>query len=162
MPLPQTLAVSIKQDITDKWAVLADVTWTDWSSFDALVINFTLPTQPSIVQPENWEDTLRYSLGFSYQPISPLTLRIGGAWDESPVPNAFRTPRIPDADRWWLAIGASYEVTNSLSFDFAYAHLFVSDATIFDTEVSTGHTLVGTYTGADVNIISGQAVWRFE
>jgi long-chain fatty acid transport protein len=159
--LPQTFAVSIQQAITEKWAVLADVTWTDWSSFSSLVINFTVPTQPATIQPENWEDTLRYSLGFSYKPMTPLTLRIGGAWDESPVPDAFRTPRIPDADRWWIAFGASYEVTNSLSFDFAYSHLFVSDTTINDTEISTGHTLVGTYTNADVNIISGQAVWRF-
>ncbi len=161
LTLPQTLAVSIKQDLGEKWAVLGDVTWTDWSSFESLTVNFTVPTQPPTILPQNWEDAVRVSLGFSYRPVKPLTLRIGGAFDESPVPNAFRTARIPDADRWWAAFGASYEMTDSLSFDVAYAHLFVNDATINSTEGSTGHTLVGTYTNADVNIVSGQAVWRF-
>ena len=54
-------------------------------------------------------------------------IRAGIARDESPVPNVvLRTPRVPDSDRTWLTLGASYAYSKSYSVDIGYAHLFVS------------------------------------
>jgi len=112
-----------------------------------------------VVQPENWKDTFRVGLGVKYDVSPALAIRVGVAYDPSPVRDQFRTARIPDSDRTWIVIGASYRPSPSLSLDIGYAHLFVKDASI-DQVGSTGDRLRGDYS-SQVNIIGVQAAYRF-
>ena len=57
-----------------------------------------------------------------------LSLRGGVAYDETPVSDAYRTPRIPDGARTWIAVGGQYRAVRQSAIDFGYAHLFVEDA----------------------------------
>lgn len=158
--LPETVSISAYQQLTAQWSVLLDITWTNWSRFDELVVNFE-GGQPPLVQPQNWDDSFRYALGVQYTPSLHWTFRTGVAYDETPVPNAEdRNPRIPDEDRFWIAVGASYQFSDRLSFDVGYAHLFFKDPDINNTDVSTGHILTGEY-DADANIFSAQLSYRF-
>lgn len=171
--IPATLSFSGYHEINDRWAIMGDVTWTDWSQFEELRIEFSNdsanPNPRDSVQPEEWDDSYRFSLGVSYKYSDQLTLRAGAAYDETPVPSTeLRTPRIPDNSRRWLAVGASYRPSDAFSFDFAYTHIFISDTAINDTEVTTGglagvpvgNTLEGEYE-ASVDIIAAQVQWNF-
>jgi long-chain fatty acid transport protein len=58
-------------------------------------------------------------------------LRAGFAYDETPIRSAeFRTPRIPDNDRYFLSAGLKWSVTNFMDLDVAYAHLFVDQPNV--------------------------------
>ncbi|MEE9398128.1 MAG: outer membrane protein transport protein, partial [Methylococcales bacterium] len=70
-----------------------------------------------------------------------------------------RTPRIPDNNRYWLSIGASYSPFEHLNIDFAYSHIFMHNSEINNTD-SLGHTLKGTFS-TDADIVSAQARWVF-
>ncbi len=163
--LPASAALSAYHRINPQWALLADVMWTEWSSFDKLDIQFegTLASRPSVTT-ENWEDNWRYSVGATFNPTEALTLRSGIAYDETAISSATdRTPRVPDAARFWVALGAGYQV-NSFSFDVAYAHLFVDDAKVHKTtadpeNVGRGN-LVGSYENS-VDIASIEVTYRF-
>ena len=140
---------------------MADVSWTQWSSFDKLVINFggSLNTSPSVTT-ENWRDTWRFSTGVTYNPTAQLAVRTGFAFDQTPVPDAeHRTPRIPDNDRYWVSVGAGYAFSDTVGADIGYAHLFVPDASINKSaatpEDAGRGTLVGTYKDS-VDIVSAQ------
>jgi long-chain fatty acid transport protein len=50
--------------------------------------------------------------------------------DESPANIDFVSPRIPDGDRHWLAVGASQAFGESLSADLGLAYAFFSDLKI--------------------------------
>ena len=91
-----------------------------------------------------------------------MTYRAGMAYDETPVPNAERrTPRIPDQDRLWLALGLSYAPVENLRLDLGYAHLVIRDATIENTlESQAPHVLRGNYE-VEVDIVSAQLNWGF-
>jgi long-chain fatty acid transport protein len=80
------------------------------------------------------------------------------AYDETPVSDAFRTARIPDASRTWLAFGAQYRLSASTMLDVGYAHLFFEDARINKTE--NGITLSGAYDNS-VDILSAQLTLDF-
>ena len=54
-------------------------------------------------------------------------LRAGVAFDESPVNNVDRGPRLPDSDRTWLAVGGRYKYSSALNFDVGAAYIFVKD-----------------------------------
>lgn len=160
LTLPDTASLSLFHKLDTRWDLLADVTWTGWSDFDALrIVNASGgPVSTTI---ENWDDTYRYSLGANYHLNDRITLRGGVAYDQTPVPNAYRTARIPDGDRTWIAFGGQYRVSDRSTLDFGYAHLFIRDVRINKTEgTAPPITLTGTYEGA-VDILSAQFTHNF-
>jgi long-chain fatty acid transport protein len=166
--LPDSILLSAYHDLNSQWAVMADVMWTRWSTIDALVARLGNGTTNTI--PLKWEDTTRVALGASYRQSDRLVLRGGIAYDQTPVPDAqYRPAALPDEDRKWLSLGAGYQATKQLSFDVAYAHLFVKNTSINSTDaysslaapVTEGfHRLTGSY-DASVDILSAQANWKF-
>ena len=162
--LPDSASLSLFHALTPKWDLLADVTWTGWRDFKELRIVRNSGVTLGLT-PENWSDSYRYSLGMNYHLDDKLTLRGGVAYDETPVSDMYRTARIPDEDRTWLAFGAQYRLSDKSVLDFGYAHLFMKDARINKTEFTnlppvTPVTLSGTYESA-VDILSAQLTLNF-
>ncbi len=160
--LPSTFAVSMTHQLNNKLTLLADVTFTNWSSFDELRIEGGDAFDPVDLVEEKWNDIYRYSLGMKYAYNHQWTFRTGVALDETPIDDKYRTSRIPGDDRTWLSFGASYSPNNQLTIDVGYSHLWVEDAKI-DEEYAllTGSgTLRGEF-DADVDILSAQATWKF-
>lgn len=165
--VPGTFSFGVFHEVTERWAVMAGATWTHWSTFDEIRVEFD-DGGADAVQPENYDNAMRWAIGTQYKLDEHWTLRAGFEYDESPVDNSDRTPRIPDQDRYWLAFGVGYNYSESFQFDFAYTHIFVPDYSIDDTEVTTGalagvpvgSTLEGDYEAA-ADIFSLQVTWRF-
>lgn len=157
LTMPDSASLSLFHKFDTRWDLLADVTWTGWSDFDALrIVNANGgPVSTTI---ENWDNTYRYSLGANYHLNDRVTLRGGVAYDQTPMSDAYRTARIPDGDRTWIAFGGQYRVSDRSTLDFGYAHLFIRDTPINKTE--SGVTLSGTYEGA-VDILSAQFTHNF-
>lgn len=157
LTLPDSASLSLFHKLNPQWDLLADVTWTGWSDFKELRILRNNGSTLSVTD-ENWDNVYRYSLGANYHLNDRVTLRAGVAYDQAPVSDAYRTARIPDGDRTWLAFGAQYRVSDRSTLDFGYTHLFIRDTPINKTE--NGVTLSGTYEGA-VDILSAQITYNF-
>lgn len=156
--LPDSFSISAFHQFNSQWMITADFTWTNWSLFNELVVNPDNPYQDNDVTVENWQD-YRYSVGVTYLPIKDLAIRAGTAYDTSAVESKeYRTPRIPDGDRIWVALGVAYKLSKMFSFDIGYAHLFVNDPEIdkdsVDEDMLRGG-LKGSYE-AHVDIVSVQ------
>lgn len=161
LELPDSLSFSVYGNVSPKLALMADVTKTSWSSFQDLTIQFENPSPPDSVIPELWEDVNKYSVGASYRFTDQLTGRVGLAYDESPVPSdEYRSPRIPDEDRKWLAMGLSYAATPKLDLHLAYVNVMVDDSMIDNPTHSTGQHLYGTIE-ASVQLVSLGLTKRF-
>ncbi len=163
--LPASLSLSLAHN-ANKLTFLADITWTSWSNFEELRINFDNLNQPDGVTTEDWDDTMRYSAGIDYQYSDSLVLRSGIAFDETPIPSAERrTPRLPGNDRTWLSFGLSYKLDKSKSIDIGYSHLFIADGKINnELESNTSDNVKATLSGeyeASVDIVSAQFNWSF-
>lgn len=152
--LPDSASLSLFHRLSPTWDLLADVTWTGWSDFDDLPIQGTV----NKTTVENWENILRYSLGATWHMNDKLSLRGGVAYDEAPVSDADRTPRIPDGARTWVAVGGQYRMSKQSAIDFGYAHLFVNDPGL--QSFDNGTTLNGEYDSA-VDIVSAQLTLNF-
>lgn len=138
--LPETLVLSAYHELNPCWAVMADASWTAWSRLQTLGLRFdALPNDalPLIVATDtdtvlNFKDTFKVALGLNYTYNNHWQFRVGTAFDQSPVRGVeSRTARLPDSDRIWLALGASYTWTQ-LRVDLGYAHLFLKDALLND------------------------------
>jgi long-chain fatty acid transport protein len=152
--LPESVNLSAYADLDPVWSVMSDINWVRWSRFEELRVR-RANGAADIVTPEQWRDTWRVSVAANYRYNDAWKLRGGLAYDQTPVKDEFRTARIPDNDRTWLAVGAQYKPSKQSTWDFGYAHLIVKDSTINKADPPIGGTLTGKYSN-DVNIFSVQ------
>ena len=161
--LPETVSFSGYHAFNERWAILADVTWTKWDRLNELRIKFGDGSDDNVVTLD-WENTFRYSVGGIFKPMEALELRAGVAFDETPTPSEEkRTPRIPGADRTWLTLGAGYQFSPLIKVDFAYGHLWMDDPKINKTatgEDTLRGALVGEY-DSSIDIISASVSFHF-
>jgi len=161
---PDSFSVSAFHQLSDKWDIMGDASWTGWSVLQQLNVVRTTGV-PILTVQENWHDTWRVSVGANYHYNDRWMARVGIAYDQTPVSDAFRTARIPDADRTWLSVGGQYKPSKESALDFGYAHLFVNNANINDLQGAAAATptkgnLVGNYSNS-VDILSAQYTRSF-
>jgi long-chain fatty acid transport protein len=149
--LPDIVTLSLRQVMTPTTRLLGTVQWTNWSRFKDLTLS-TPGGDLGIAA--NWRDGWFFSVGGEYDYSPLLTLRSGVAYEMSPIDDATgRLVQIPDNNRVWLSIGASYKWTEATTIDVGYSHIFIQDGGI-DLSTPTG---VGPFTGnveAAVDLLS--------
>lgn len=159
--LPDTATLSVHQKISDRWTMMGDLSWTGWSSLQQLQVvnvNGTVVTTEEL----RWRDTWRVAFGGTYAYSDAVSLKFGLAWDQTPVRESTRLPRVPDEDRVWLSFGVQWRPDASSAVDVGYAHLFVKDASVNNNGGSAllKGTLVGEYENS-VDILGVQYSTRF-
>jgi long-chain fatty acid transport protein len=161
LKVPDTANVSIFRQIDSKWDVMADVQYTGWSTVQNLTIVRSTGAVLSTT-PENFRDTWRASIGANYHYSDQWMFRGGLAFDQSPIRDAQRTPRLPDNDRTWIAFGAQYKFSPQLLLDAGYTYIFVRDPSINQNAGSTPTfgLISGTYK-SNVNIVAAQVTYTF-
>lgn len=159
--LPDTAIFSVVHDLNSKWQLLADVSWTGWSSIKTLKIDNGYPPLNDELD-LRFRDTWRVALGANYKLNHQWTLKGGVAWDQSPVDSSkYRPTSLPDNDRYWVSIGAQYNFDERTTIDIGYAHLFLSNASIDnDTDAATKGTVRGDYS-SNANMLGLQVSHRF-
>jgi len=161
LKLPDTANVSIFRQIDSKWDVMADLQYTGWSTVQNLTIVRSTGALLSTT-PENFRDTWRASIGANYHYSDQWMFRGGLAFDQSPVRDAQRTPRLPDNDRTWISFGAQYKFSPQLLLDAGYTYIFVKDPSMNQNAGSTPTygLISGTYKN-NVNIVAAQITYTF-
>jgi long-chain fatty acid transport protein len=159
--LPAIANLSYFRRVSDRWDVMADVQWTGWDSVSELRFvrnNGTLLSNT----PENFKDVWRYSIGANYRYSDRWMFRGGLAYDESPVNDEDRTPRLPDESRVWMSVGAQYAITPHLKLDAGFSYIIADDASIDQAagNPAANGLIRGSY-DASVTIFSGQLTYTF-
>jgi long-chain fatty acid transport protein len=160
LKLPDMVTVGLRQRIGDRFTLLAGFEWTNWSRIGTAVVTTpsggtaTLAGNP-VRLPFEYSDGYFYSLGGEYIVDPSLTLRAGIAFEQSPITDNVRTPRLPDNDRMWYSAGLSYKPPQfrGVTFDLGYSYIDVKDTPI-NLGPGTGNpwsstsAIVGPYTGS--------------
>jgi long-chain fatty acid transport protein len=157
LDVPDSFSVSVFSAINPTWDVMGDVTRTGWGNLKSLnVIRTSGPLAGTTLPPLtfNWDDTWRYSVGANYKWSPTTKLRFGVAFDETPTNDVDRTARLPDQDRKWVAFGVQWKPSKTSILDFGYAHEFIKDASINNSQGALG-TVVGRFESS-VDIVSVQ------
>jgi long-chain fatty acid transport protein len=81
--------------------------WTEWSSFDQLLIDFENAAIPDLDRLTNWDDSWAYRAGLEKK-WGSFAVRAGYYFDESPQPIEDVGPILADADRNAYTLGIGY------------------------------------------------------
>jgi long-chain fatty acid transport protein len=163
---PEFVTFGIAQDIGEKWTVMADGQWTNWNSLGTLTFNYGgdintnfAGNQNSTSDTYNWGSSWFASLGTKYKYDENWTFRGGVAYDQTPISDRYRNVRIPDSNRYWVSLGATYKVADWADVSLGYTHIFAHAA-----KVNVSQTSVGSFSGnyeSKVDIIALQAKFAF-
>ncbi|BBE82064.1 TPA: outer membrane protein transport protein [Haemophilus influenzae] len=121
LTLPDYLELSGFHQLTDKLAVHYSYKYTHWSRLTKLHASFE-DGKKAFDKELQYSNNSRVALGASYNLDEKLTLRAGIAYDQAASRHQ-RSAAIPDTDRTWYSLGATYKFTPNLSVDLGYAYL---------------------------------------
>ena len=148
-------------DVNDRLSLYGTFRWTDWSSFTELNITDTHGKTQKMIQ-NHWKDAYLGSIGADYRISEQWTIRGGVGYESSPISNPrYRTSVIPDADRWWFAVGAGWKPTKNLQADMSLALLHgVHERNLYESEESSSEQ-IGRYKTLDAYLLGFQLVYAF-
>lgn len=145
-------------DVNELLSLYATFRWTDWSSFDTLDIDYTVGTKTVT---NKWEDAYLFSVGADLRFTNWWTFRAGIGYESSPVDDpSYRTSIIPDADRWWFALGSSFQATDNMQIDVSAAWLHGTGERDLYTEEG-GNVKAGRFENLDAYLFGVQLVYKF-
>jgi len=156
--LPDSAGLGIYHQINPQWAVMGSVEWTEWSLLKTINITAQNGSGNTTIQ-ENWRNTWFAGVGTNYQLTDKIMLQGGFAYDESPVTDANRTVRIPDADHYDLGFGAQYQLLPNTKLELAYGHVFTPGGSIHGSAAASALTPAGSidgeYSASDNSVTAG-------
>ena len=156
--LPDSFSVGLYHQVTPRLAVMGSVEWTDWSLLNQIDVTATNGSGNTVI-PEHWRNTVYAGIGTNYQVLDNVMLQTGLAYDESPVTDANRTTRVPDADHYDLGFGVQYQMRHSMNVQLAYLHVFTPGGSIRSTAstsaLTPSGTILGNYTASDNSLTLG-------
>lgn len=142
LTLPEQVTASFRQALMPGWTLLGTVEWANWSRLGNVAAVGAGCGAAGVceVLNLNYRDGWLFALGAEHAYSPQLTLRGGVAYEISPIKDSTRDILLPDSNRVWLSLGASYKYSDHITLDFAYAHIFFEDAPFCIASPATGST----------------------
>ena len=134
MTLPDNANIGIAWRPNQRWLFSLDADWTNWSRFREVRINYA----PSALANSNlltggtgthllteqWRDTVAFRAGMEWRFYPHMRLRLGYAFDPTPVNEVYFAPSTPDSDSHIFSLGYSIGFSDSSRLDIAYSYVY--------------------------------------
>ena len=179
MSAPHVITLTGTWKATEALRLSGLVRWTNWSSFDKLPISGsslhdasyyaavasgheTVADQMATNKHNavyNWKDSWLFTVGADYDINDEFTVRGGVGYEISPVDDdKYRSATIPDTNRLWLSMGATWHASKNLQSDFGIAYL----KGIGNKDLYTGNDKIAEFDKLDAILWGAQFVYKFD
>ncbi|MDR6609750.1 outer membrane protein transport protein [Pseudomonas synxantha] len=163
MKVPQTVTLSLFQQLDRQWALLASANWQDWSEFGdiAVEVDTTAFGAQSTTVDAGFKDTWHLSLGAQYQATELWLWNFGVAYDSSAVSDSNRSVVVPMSESWRLATGATYALNKDTDVNVSWAMVWLGDMPVDQSKSASGDRISGQFDSAWIQAVTGNMTWRF-
>lgn len=115
---PDQLMLSAVYDINERWSVMGDLGWQNWSIYGG---NQIYLSGDNIQRQNRLKDTWHTALGVQFRPGDRWRFNTGVAYDSSFYRNQNETTlTMPSGNAWRLGMGAQYQLTESGNIGAAF------------------------------------------
>lgn len=158
--LPDTFILSAVHRLDSQWELLGDISWTGWSKIKHVdIVRKSGPLSGVTVQTLDTEfkDTWRVALGANYRLNDAWKLKMGIAYDQTPVKDKERRlVSLPDNDRTWFTVGGQWTPVKGSTVDLGAAYLYVPKTKIDNNQAAAGRGRVTGEYDSSVWILGAQ------
>lgn len=117
--LPDSVAAGISWTPTPEFSLEVGAIWTRWSTFRSLNISVPSPVDKTY-SPKHWRDSWRFNAGAEWDALDWLTLRVGYAYDQSPIRAPYDDYLVPTGNRHIYSGGLGFN-WDAWTLDLAYS-----------------------------------------
>jgi len=159
LKLPEVVSAGFAHALNRRTTILGEAQWFGWSRFEDVRTRFDNGA-PTIARPQDYRDTYTVSAGAEHIWRDNLTFRAGVQYDRTPTVDRFRNTSVPDGDRIWTAVGASYKPSQRTELTLSFQHVFFQDPkidvtrTFFEGTPAEGSVRVRARADSHVNTLS--------
>ena len=128
VPLPAALNLAISKTWNNTFTLEFNYERTYWSAYETLDFNYDRTIANPILDgafntplARDWEDTNTFRLGATIE-LDKITVMMGFAIDETPVPSETIGFELPDSDAKIFSMGFRYQQTEELSWGVAFLY----------------------------------------
>lgn len=133
--LPDRLTYGVTAALTEKLTGMAEIEWTHWSRLRTMTLAYNSTALPGTLV-FDFKNTWRFSLGGDYAFTRSFVLKGGVAYDQTPVNKSLQTVRVPENNRYIIALGLKYGLGKWFALEGAYSHVFMKSFNINETAAS--------------------------
>ena len=128
VPLPAALNLAISKTWDNDFTLEFVYERTYWSTYETLDFDYTSAgnafVPPAFSDPiaRDWKDTNTFRIGATVALDEQITMMMGFALDETPVPTEHIGYELPDSDAKIFSLGFRYQQTENLSWGAAFLY----------------------------------------
>jgi long-chain fatty acid transport protein len=165
--VPQQLMASAFSQIDDRWAVLGNVGWQQWSRFGEVAIGIDNTLNPiGLTTSIPFKDTWHIAAGAQYRLSDPWRLNFGVAYDSGFQDGSNVSPLAPVNAAWRFGVGGEQQVSATFKWGIAGELLYggtldVSQRGALPPALGGRGDLAGSYNNTTSVIVSVYGNWTF-
>jgi long-chain fatty acid transport protein len=131
LPLAANLDFGASYQINDQWMVGMNLCYVFWNQYDSLIFSFQNKTAAvnRTAMPTLYENKLIVRAGAEYRINKIITVRAGGYYDPTPVPDDYLNPQTPSSNQVGMTCGLSVFPMKGLSIDAAFLYVMGMERT---------------------------------
>ena len=161
MTVPQMVMFSAYHEINQKWAIMGNVGWQDWSRFGKVDIQINSSNPQSLTVDNDYKDTWHVALGVQYRFSPAWMLTCGIAYDSSAVDDDKRTVTLPMGEAWRFALGAQYAYNPNLTLGAAYEFIWSGDMSVNQERGPLAGRVSGEYRNTNMSFFALNLSWKY-
>jgi long-chain fatty acid transport protein len=159
--VPQMVMMSANQDLNDKWSILGNVGWQNWSRFGQVEVGVNSVNPQSLTVDSDLKDTWHAALGTQYRHSQEWTFTGGVAYDSSAVDDDKRSVVIPMGEAWRFALGTQYALATNLTLGAAYEFMWSGDMSVDQYRGPLAGKVSGEYDNAFFSVLALNLCWKY-
>jgi long-chain fatty acid transport protein len=165
--VPQQVMTSAFHTLNDRWAVLGNVGWQQWSKFGQVQFGIDSSNPTSLTAAVPLKDTWHGAVGAQYRPGGPWRYNFGVAYDSGfQDGNNIVSAALPVNSAWRFGVGAQNQVSKDFSWGVAGEYIYggtinINQQSAPPVAIGGRGNLVGSYNNVGTFYVSANANWKF-
>ena len=165
--IPQQVMASAFSQIDERWAVLGNVGWQQWSKFGQVAIGIDNTANPvALTTSIPFKDTWHVAAGAQYRLSDPWRLNFGVAYDSGFQDGGSVSPLVPVNAAWRFGVGGEQQISRSVKWGIAGELLYggtldVNQRSVLPPAAGGRGDLAGSYSNTASVVVSVYGNWSF-
>lgn len=161
MTVPQMVMFSAYHEIDQKWAVMGNVGWQNWSRFGKVEVGIHSSNPTNLTLDNDYNDTWHVALGAQYRYSPVWMFSTGVSYDSSAVDDDKRSVTVPMGEVVSFALGAQYAIKPNLTFGAAYSFAWVGDMPVNQERGPLAGRVAGSFKNSSFNFLALNLKWTY-
>ncbi len=152
---------SAYHDLNDRWAILGNLGWSDWSRFGKVGVRIDSESSTSLTVDAEYKDTWHAAVGAQYKASDLWLVSFGMAYDSGMMDDEDRPPDLAAGEAWRFGAGASYAWSEKFQLGFGYTLAWSGDLPMDQEGGVLSGRLAGEYEDVAMHFFAVNFRWTF-